>query len=127
MRVCRGIRGATTSDANSEEAILLATRELLQTIIKFNEIEPEDVASAIFTTTSDLNAAYPAKAARQLGWTDAALLCTHEMSVGAGLARCVRVLIHWNTARRADEIVHVYLREAKSLRPDRHLPPSAES
>jgi chorismate mutase len=122
--VCRGIRGATTVEANSEEEILAATREMLYIIIRANEIKPEDVASVIFTTTRDLNATYPALAARQLGWYDAALLCGHEMDVPGGLPLCVRVLVHWNTARSPKEIIHVYLRRAKDLRPDRdELPP----
>lgn len=120
----RGIRGATCAAGNSEEAILAATRELLYTMIQANGIDPEDVASAQFTTTVDLNAAYPATAARQLGWFDVALLCGHEMEVPGSLERCIRILIHWNTTRSATEIVHVYLHEASSLRPDRDsLPP----
>ena len=117
--VCRGIRGATTAVENTEEAILEATRELLYIIIRVNNIKPEDVTSAHFTTTVDLNATYPALAARQLGWYHAALLCGHEMHVPGSLGNCVRVLIHWNTTRRIDEIIHVYLKEAKVLRPDR--------
>lgn len=117
--MCRGVRGATTVTENSAEAIQAATRELLLNLIWFNGITPEDVASAYFTTTMDLTATYPALAARQLGWYDVALLCGHEMDVPDGLALCIRVLIHWNTRKRADEIVHVYLREAKNLRPDR--------
>jgi chorismate mutase len=123
-RICRGIRGATTVEENSVEAILSATRELLYIIIRANEIDPDDVASAIFTTTADLNATYPALAARQLGWYDTALLCGNEMDVPGGLPRCIRILVHWNTSRHPKEIVHVYLRRAKNLRPDRsELPP----
>ena len=115
MMMCRGVRGAITVSSNNEDEILEATRELLHV---------DDVASAYFTTTPDLNATYPAYAARQIGWYDAALLCGHEMGVPGGLARCVRVLIHWNTTKTAKEIVHVYLREARSLRPDRkNVPP----
>lgn len=117
--VCRGIRGATTATENSAEAILAATRELLYVMIRANEIKSFDVASTIFTTTRDLNAIYPALAARQLGWYDAALLCAHEMDVPGGLAKCIRILIHWNTIRQPGEIVHVYLHGAKDLRPDR--------
>jgi chorismate mutase len=125
--VCRGVRGATTATENTKEAILEATREMMYIIIKANDMRAEDVASAYFTTTVDLNATYPALAARQLGWYDAALLCGHEMQVPDGLSKCIRVLIHWNTVRSATEIVHVYLREAKSLRPDREtLPEIAE-
>lgn len=121
---CRGLRGATTVTENSREAILEATRELLFVIIRANHIAPEDVASAYFTTTPDLNATYPALAARQLGWYDAALLCGHEMAVPGGLPRCIRVLIHWNTTHNSREIIHVYLREAKRLRPDRKSLPA---
>lgn len=115
---CRGIRGATTVAENSREAILEATRELLHAIIASNDVQAEDIASAWFTTTTDLTAEFPAVAARELGWIDTALMCGHEMNVPGSLPRCIRVLIHWNTTRRADEIVHVYLREARSLRPE---------
>jgi chorismate mutase len=124
--VCRGVRGATTATENTKEAILEATREMMYIIIKANEMRAEDVASAYFTTTVDLDATYPALAARQLGWYDAALLCGHEMQVPDGLSNCIRVLIHWNTVRSVTEIVHVYLREAKSLRPDRETLPEIE-
>ncbi len=121
--VCRGVRGATTVTENSKETILAATREMMYIIIKANHMQPEDVASAYFTTTVDLDATYPALAARQLGWYDAALLCGHEMQVPDGLPMCIRVLIHWNTTCAASEVVHVYLRDAKSLRPDRKTLP----
>jgi chorismate mutase len=115
---CRGIRGATTVPENNRIAILEATHELLVKMIESNHIKPEDVASAIFTTTPDLNAEFPAVAARELGWIDTALLCGHEINVPGSLPRCIRVLIHWNTTRHANEIVHVYLRDAQSLRPE---------
>ena len=121
--LCRGVRGATTVTENKKEAILEATREMMYIIIRANGMRAADVASAYFTTTVDLDATYPALAARQLGWYDAALLCGHEIQVPDGLPRCIRVLIHWNTNRRDTEIVHVYLREAKSLRPDRKTLP----
>ena len=122
--VCRGVRGATTVEENTEDAILEATRELLYTLIRVNDINPNDIASVYFTTTADLNASYPAFAARQLGWFDVALLCGHEMQVPGGLPRCIRVLIHWNTIRTPQEIGHIYLNEAKSLRADRkNIPP----
>jgi chorismate mutase len=93
-------------------------------MIRANNIDVNDVGSAIFTTTRDLNATYPALAARQLGWYDAALLCGHEMDVPDSLQMCVRILIHWNTSLRPEEINHVYLHGAKELRPDRtELPP----
>lgn len=122
-QACRGVRGATTVNENTAEAILEATREMLFIIIRANGMRPEDVASAYFTTTTDLDATYPALAARQLGWYDVALLCGHEMAVPGGLPRCIRVLIHWNTQLSPKEIVHVYLRDAKGLRPDRKTLP----
>lgn len=116
---CRGIRGATTVENNEREEILEATRELLGRMIETNGIEAEDVASVIFSTTPDLNAEFPALAARQLGWHDAALLCTHEMAVPGALPRCIRILIHWNTPKPMKEIQHIYIRDARNLRPDR--------
>jgi chorismate mutase len=116
---CRGIRGATTCEANTREAILTATSELLQILIERNGIHPDDIASAIFTTTTDLDAEFPAVAARALGWSDTALLCGHEMHVPGSLRSCIRVLVLWNTERRADEVVHVYIKGATNLRPDR--------
>ena len=121
MRV-RGVRGATTADENTREAILAATRELVSQLIETNRMEAEDVASAIFTTTADLTAEYPAVAARTWGWSDVALLCAHEINVPQSVPLCIRVLIHWNTAASADEIQHVYLKGAVKLRPDRIKP-----
>lgn len=121
---CRGIRGATTVEANDREEILLATRQLLALMIRLNGIRTEDVGSAIFTTTSDLNAEFPALAARQLGWLDVPLICTHEISVPGSLPQCIRILVHWNTDTPQSEIQHVYIREARRLRPDlSKLPP----
>lgn len=114
----RGIRGATVAPENTKGAIIEATRELLEKMTQANGIQPEDVASVFFSTTRDLNAEFPAIAARQLGWTDAALMCFHEMDVPHGLPHCVRILIHWNTKARADQIRHVYIRGAEALRPD---------
>jgi chorismate mutase len=115
---CRGVRGATTIERNSREEILTATRQLLALIIRRNGIEPRDVASALFTTTPDIDAEFPALAARQLGWLDVPLLCGHEMTVQGSLPLCIRVLIHWNTDKPQEEIEHVYVRDAKRLRPD---------
>lgn len=114
----RGIRGATSVTENTREAILEATAELLEAVVESNEIERGDVVSAFFTTTQDLNAEYPAVAARAAGWTDVPLLCGHEMNVPGGLPRCLRLLIHVNSDRALSEINHVYLREAVRLRPD---------
>lgn len=114
----RGIRGATTVDRNQREAILAATRELLEHMIQANDIHTEDVAGAWFTTTPDLNADFPAIAARQLGWTHVALMDAHHMNVPGALPMCLRVMLLVNTTRRQEEIVHVYLRGARVLRPD---------
>ena len=114
----RGVRGATTVEANSREAILEAARELLTAMLNSNELAVEDVASAFFTTTPDLNAEFPALAARDLGWTDVALLCGHEMNVPGSLPMCLRILLHVNTDKPASAIRHVYLRGARALRPD---------
>lgn len=123
-KVCRGVRGAITVINNDAEEILAATRELLQALVDANQMRMDDIASVYFTTTTDLNATYPALAARQLGWTDAALMCGHEMDVPGSLPRCIRVMLHWNTTRKPKEIAHIYMREARSLRPDRKdLPP----
>jgi chorismate mutase len=116
--VCRGIRGATTAAANTAEDILEATHELMTVLIHLNELQPEDVASAIFTTTPDLTAIFPALATRDLGWLEVPLLCSHEMSVPGALTSAIRVLIHVNTTRTASEIRHVYLNGAKQLRPE---------
>ena len=114
----RGIRGATTVDSNSKDAILAGTRELLETVIQANNLDPEDVASAWFTTTPDLNAEFPAVAARAMGWTFVPLMCSHEMSVPGSLPMCVRVLLHVNTEKGPHDINHVYIRGASALRPD---------
>ncbi len=121
---CRGVRGATTVVENTREEILTATRQLLALIIRQNEIEPEDVASALFSTTPDIDAEFPALAARQLGWLEVPLLCSHEMTVPGSLSLCIRVMILWNTSRSQGDIHHVYVRGAKKLRPDlSKLPP----
>lgn len=118
--VCRGIRGATTVTENTRDAILAATRELLKQIIAANQLVPEDIASAFFTLTYDLNAEYPAVAARQLGWHDVPLLCTQEIEHPKSLPRVIRVLIHWNTSLPQHEIKHIYTNGAEALRPDRY-------
>ena len=116
----RGIRGATSVEADVAEQILAATRELLQELIRANAIhEFDEIVSAIFTTSPDLVSTYPAEAARALGMTQVPLLCASEIAVpSAKVARCIRVLLHINTDKQQSEIVHVYLRDAKRLRPD---------
>ena len=118
IMLVRGIRGATTAEANTGEAILDATRELLAALIEANQIQHDHVASIIFSTTPDLNAEFPAVAAREAGWTDVALMCGHEMSVPGSLPRCVRILIHVNTELGLGDLKHIYLRGAQVLRPD---------
>lgn len=115
---CRGVRGATTIEANTAEDILEATTDLLDALIRLNEIAPEDVVSAVFTTTPELTAAFPALAARKLGWTEVPLLCAHEMNVPGALGGVIRILLHVNTPRTPSEIRHIYLREARALRPE---------
>lgn len=116
--VCRAIRGATTARANTSEDILEATTEMLETIFALNEIDPDDVVSAFFTTTKDLTATFPAVAAREVGLDNVALMCAHEMDVPGSLTSCVRVMLHINTTATPDEIKHVYLRGAVQLRPE---------
>lgn len=115
---CRGVRGATTVAANDREEILEATRQLLALMVHRNGIDKADLASATFTVTKDLDAEFPALAARQIGWRDVALLCGYEVAVPGSLDRCVRVLLHWNTDKPQSEIAHVYARGAERLRPD---------
>ena len=115
---CRGIRGATTVKTDSAAAILEATRQLLARIVEVNSVDVADIASVFFTVTPDLRAAFPARAARELGWQHVALFDAQEIPVPGSLPRCVRVLVHWNTATPQKEIRHVYLRDARSLRPD---------
>ena len=114
----RGVRGATTVEANTVEAVLEATRELLSAMLKASEIDVEYVASAFFTTTVDLNAEFPALAARDIVGTNVALMCGHEMNKPGGLPMCLRILIHVNTDKPARDIKHIYLRGARVLRPD---------
>jgi len=115
----RGIRGATCVDADGTESVLASTRELLQEILRANEIDSfDDIVSAIFTSTPDLTSTFPAEAARELGMNHVPLLCASEIAVNTGIPRCIRVLLHVNTERKQSEVVHVYLREAKRLRPD---------
>jgi len=121
---CRGVRGATTVARDDRDEILTATRELLALMVRRNGLEKQDIASAIFTTSPDITAEFPALAARQLGWLDVPLLCGHEIAVPGSLTRCIRVLLHWNTDRPQHEIQHVYVRDAVVLRPDlSKLPP----
>lgn len=114
-----GIRGATTVSQNSSQEILAATDELLRTLIEANDLQPDDIVSGLFTVTSDLNAAFPARAAEEYGWNIVALLHASEIPVPGSLPMCIRLLVHAYTARSRAEIKHCYLRGATMLRPDR--------
>ena len=114
--ICRGVRGATTVESNSREEILTATRQLLALMIRLNDIQADDVRR-IFSITQDLDAEFPALAARQLGWLDVPLICTHEVNVPGSLPNCIRILLHWNTDKAQSEIQHVYIKGAIKLRP----------
>ncbi|MGE5453812.1 MAG: chorismate mutase [Methylocystaceae bacterium] len=114
----RGIRGATTVDYDRAEDILLATKELLQLIIEKNSIDIDDIAAAFFTVTPDLQSVYPAQAAREMGWTQIALLGGAEINVPEGVPRCIRVLLLVNTEQPANALSSVYLRQAIQLRDD---------
>jgi chorismate mutase len=115
----RGIRGATTTDANDAAEIVVRTQELLNALLSANGALPEEIASAIFTVTDDLDAAFPAVAARHLaGWENVPLLCAREIVVPGSPDRCIRVLLHWNTELPAARIQHAYLRGARALRPE---------
>lgn len=115
---CRGIRGATTVQRDDPEEIIQATKELLLKILEANHIEPHEIASVLFTATRDLTSVFPARAARELGWTKTPLICAQEIDVQGALPRCIRVLLHVNTDRSQDEMRHIYLRGATALRPD---------
>lgn len=112
----RGVRGATTAHGHSREAVLEATKELLTAIVDANGIDSSTVAAAIFTTSPDLVAAFPAAAARGLGWEFVPLLDAQEIAVPDGQERCIRILVLWNTEKSQSEIRHIYLREAHNLR-----------
>jgi chorismate mutase len=112
----RGVRGATTADHNTKEAIVEASHEMLEALIEANEIDPDDIAAAIFSTTSDLNAEFPTVAARRMGWTEVALMNTHEMAVPDAQPQCIRVLVLLNTDKSPREIRNIYLKGAIHLR-----------
>ncbi|MDD3268128.1 MAG: chorismate mutase [Syntrophomonadaceae bacterium] len=114
----RGIRGATTVKADLPEEIMQATRELLEILQTENAFQIDQVASALFTVTSDIKSVFPAAAARTIGWDKVPLLCFQEIEVPNALPLCVRVLVHVNTDKGQDDIKHIYLKEAQSLRRD---------
>ncbi|OHD68679.1 MAG: chorismate mutase [Spirochaetes bacterium RBG_16_49_21] len=114
----RGIRGATTADSNTSDEVIAKTKELLLSLVRHNHLDVEDIASVIFSVTNDLDAEFPAVAGRELGWAHTPLFCTMEMEVPQSLPCCIRVLLHVNSEKRQDDMVHVYLHGAKKLRPD---------
>ncbi len=117
--VVRGIRGAITVENNDVEEIHAATRELLVEMLEHNEVDPEQIASCFITVTPDLDATFPAVVVRDMqGWDLVPLMCALEVPVPGSLPRCIRLLLHVNTAKHQDEIRHVYMREAVHLRPD---------
>ena len=116
MTKVRGLRGATSSDSNTKDAIVEATTELLKAMVDANDIDADDVAAAIFSTTPDLNAEFPAVAARKnLGWNYVALMCGHEMNVPDAQTQCIRVLVLVNTDKAPQDLKNVYLRDATNL------------
>jgi chorismate mutase len=112
------IRGAITVAENEKEEILTATKELLLEVVEQNQLEEEEIISIFFTVTQDLNDAFPAQAARELGWDSIPLLCANEIDVPGAISKCIRVLVHINSESESDKIKHVYLKKAKKLRPD---------
>jgi monofunctional chorismate mutase len=118
VNAVRGIRGAISVEANQKEAIISATEEMLEEICRLNQFDPEEITSAFFTVTGELTATFPAEAARKRGWTMVPMLCATEIPVPGSVPMCIRVMIHLNTTKRADEIRHVYMRRAVALRPD---------
>jgi chorismate mutase len=118
----RGIRGATTAEANTEEAITDATEELLRELIRANDLDQSEIGFAYFTTTHDLTAEYPAFAARKLGWLDVPLLCGHDMDVRLpnprGIPMCIRILLLYNTGKPQSAMRFAYLRGAQAIKAD---------
>jgi len=114
----RAVRGATTIDDNTVREIVKETRHLLCIMIEENNINKDDIISIMFSATRDIDAAFPAAAAREIGLTDVALMCTNEMEVPGSLQKCIRVLMHINTEKTNKEIKYIYLKNAKALRPD---------
>ncbi|ACX64488.1 chorismate mutase [Paenibacillus sp. FSL W8-0187] len=115
----RGIRGATTVTRNDEQEIVQETLRLLEEMVRRNELQPEYISNIWITMTQDLDATFPAKAIRQLeGWDLVPLMCSVEIPVQGSLPRCIRFMVQVNTDKSQSEIKHVYLNEAKRLRPD---------
>jgi chorismate mutase len=116
MSKVRAIRGATTANSNTKDAIEVATKEMLISLVEKNNLHSDDIISAFFTTTSDLNTQFPAVSARKIGWQDVALMCAHEMLIDDAQEKCIRVMVHVNSNKRQDEMINVYLKDAINLR-----------
>ena len=115
----RGIRGAITVSADHPDEILKETRKLVMEMAEKNEVEPDQVASVVISTTTDISSAFPAKAVRTIeNWTYVPVMCTHEMDVPGSMPLCIRVMMHANTEKSQREINHIYMNEAVNLRPD---------
>lgn len=112
----RGVRGATTVSSNKREEIISATKELLLELVKSNQIKIDAIASIIFTVTKDLDAEFPALAAREIGWDDTPLLCATEIPVKNSLPFCIRILLLVNSGSQQKNIRHIYLKDAVNLR-----------
>ncbi len=120
----RGIRGATVVAENTAAAIVAETKTLLQALLTQNQIDIDQIASIFFSVTADLNAEFPAVAAREIGLVHTPLFCLSEIPVPHALPRCIRILIHLNTDKSQQEMIHVYLKEAQALRPDTQKGPA---
>jgi chorismate mutase len=116
--VVRGLRGATTVDADTSEQVTQRSQELMRRIMERNDLVEDDIISAIFTVTGDISSIFPATAIREIGFGAVPLLCAAEIAVPGSMPLCVRVLLHVNTTRSRDEIHHVYLHGAQGLRDD---------
>lgn len=114
----RAIRGATTVDVDTREAVIARTQELVRAVVERNALETDDIISILFTATDDISSAFPAEAAREAGFTRVPLMCARELDITDGIARCIRIMVHAYTARASDDLRHPYLHGARQLRTD---------
>lgn len=114
----RAIRGATTVDADTREAVIGRTQELVRAVVERNELDADDIISILFTATDDISSAFPAEAAREAGFTQVPLMCARELDITDGIERCIRVMVHAYTDRSSDSLRHPYLHGARQLRTD---------
>lgn len=117
--VTRGIRGATTVEEDREDLVLQATKALIIEMVAQNDVEIDDIASVIVSTTTDVTSVFPARAIRSIeGWEYVPVMCTHEMDVPGAIQKCIRLMMHVNTNKAQREIEHIYQNAAVRLRPD---------